>query len=110
MSILAIRVQCATSPISFLNISASIMREYLLMLFHSQTAVMTKEGATMADERDTHRTGGQPDQPHGTVGPPTDRNPDETRHDSPGTKREAERSTNPTRPERKPETDAGAPG
>jgi hypothetical protein len=64
----------------------------------------------MADERDTHRTGGQPDQPHGTVGPPTDRNPDETRHDSPGIKREAERSTNPTRPERKPETDAGAPG
>lgn len=61
----------------------------------------------MAETRDRdefHRTGGQPDQPHGKEGPPTDANEDATRIEKPGKVREAEQTSNPTHPVKGNET------
>jgi len=64
----------------------------------------------MDEDKDPHRVGGQADQPHGTQGPPSDRNPDETRHAKPGKASDAQHATNPTKPVEGTEIRSGKPG
>ncbi len=62
------------------------------------------------DKDDLHRTGGQADQPHGTQGPPTDANPDQTRFAKPGKASDGAHSTKPTKPVEGTTVTSGKPG
>lgn len=73
-------------------------------------AETTDDGRAGKGDADTRRSGGPTDQPHGTQGPPTDANPDETRHAKPGKASDGAHSTNPTKPVEGATVRSGKPG